>query len=528
MYFSHMSITTTGDRAPHVPPYQKRDTLPLFCGILVFTVVFQLHYHYLLNHFYHFGMFYNDGGILSQVIWHSDWKLTPPLRFVNYSFFGVHSSPIFMLLNGLSYVLDVRMAEFYSAFVAASYASLSLIFFVSARFLAPVTTPLHHFVIAVLAVCVGFHSIIMNGIWIGHFEYAIPAGIIAFLYFYIREQRALTWIAFALLLSIREDAGLHLVAVLGLVGLFRFIGERRLGAIRRESLFVAIALVYAAFAMWLSLAVRGYHGSTFQQIYSGSPAFAHLSFTMLWDRLGLIAQNHIYLWTGLCLTLIVAWRARNPYLVIGYAAYVPWFLMNWIAVNPNTGQLYAYYAFPFLVSVAWPLFGVAFYHGLPSPALAVRQALKLQAALVVLGLLSWHFETNTVTFGPSYGARWGGGYALQKGAQNRDQAYRFTQLLQSGAGDLGAVIADNGVLSLIKGGEYQGKMLLRTDTHEQADSLVYMRPDASQPAPEVAAQAKRLNLSEHYCMRDTTICLFTKRGAASLGALGALVEKTAP
>lgn len=492
-------------------------------GMLVFGVAFTLHYHYLLNTYYHYGASYNDGGILAQLVWRGDWKLTPPLMFTNYSFFGVHCIPLFVLLNALSYIIHVPLAEYYSLFLATVYASLGLVLFYLIHLCVTLRKSWHMAGAALLALMLPFHTIIMHGIWIGHFEYAIPLGIILFLVFYIQNRMRLAWLVFVFLLFVREDAGLHLTAILGLIGLLRFIEYRTWASIKREAIFLTFALAYAAMAMWISLAARSYYGSTFEQIYSGSPAFAHVSGAMLWDRLEIMSGEHIYLWAGLLLTMASAIHQRNIYLLVGFAAFIPWFLINLVAINPNTGVLYAYYAFPFLVATVWPLFGVVFRYGFPLPPLALKHALKLQVALLLLGLLMWNSTEHKLAFGPDFGARWGS-YQLQKGAENRQEVRNFIAKFQNGAGNLGNVIGDNGILSLIKGGEYQGRQLLRMDTALQADTILYMRP-YSQTAPEVWKQAKKQQLMAHYCMPDATICMFTRRSAAELGILLAFFEK---
>lgn len=519
MFFSHSSNHTIPiDPAAERP---KNTSLIIICGALVFSIAFLLHYHYLLNMFYHSGASYNDAGILAQIIWRGDWKLTPSLTFTNYSFYGVHCSPIFTVLNALSYLLNTHLPEFYSAFIASIYAGLGTALFSIIILFGKPRNPMHIVGFALLSLAFAFHTIIMNGIWIGHFEYAIPLGIMLFLIFYVQERTWPCLLSFALLLSIREDAGFHLVAILGLVGILRFVETRTLHAVSREAKFIIAAICYSIIAMWISLAARSYFGSTFQQIYSGTPPFSHISLSMLLERLGRIGDEHIYLWTGFIITAFVAWRDRNPYMMVGFVAYIPWFIINWIAINPNTGVLYAYYAFPFLLSTAWPLFGVIFRYGFPLPLMAARKALKLQIILVLLGLLMWNGGKHNLEFGPDYGARWGR-FGVQQGMENRHEVRSFIAKFEGGAGNLGIVIADNGILSLIKSGQYRGERLLRIDTDKPAQTVIYMRSTYAvwqQRNVEVLQKALEYKLTHHYCMPDTSICMFTKKSAADLGLL---------
>ncbi len=502
--------------------------LRLLFGVLVFAITFQLHYNYLINTYYHFGMAYNDGGILSQIIWRSDWKLTPPLFFTNYSFHGVHFTPLFSLLNVFSYVIHSHMAEYYSAFLASVYAGLGTILFGLCTHCMKPNNFWQLAALALLSVLFAFNAIVMNGIWIGHFEYAIPLAILCFMFCYVQGHKRLGVLAFILLLSIREDAGLHLIAILGLIGVIKSIQQRSVLAAKREIKYGAIAFAYCAFAMWMSLAARSYYSSTFQDIYSGNPPFAHITAHMLWQRATIMSTEHFYLWSSFLITAFVAYRARNPYMLVGFLAYIPWFILNWIALNPNTGHLYAYYAFPFITSLAWPLISVMLHHGNPLPRYAVKQAFKLQVAMVLLALVMWNETDKKPEFGPTFGARWGS-YSIQHGADGRIESRNFIKNLQAGAGNLGKVIADSGILSLAKGGEYQGAHMLRIETDKPADTIIYMEPYQGLPASQVIEQAARNKLNAHYCMPATTICMFTKRSAGQLGLfLAMMVEKPLP
>jgi hypothetical protein len=58
------------------------------------------------------------------------------------------------------------------------------------------------------------------------------------------------------------------------------------------------------------------------------------------------------------LAAIWAARTRNPYILVGYAAFVPWGLLQVIAYSDIPGTLSGYYAYPFMIASFWPLCGV--------------------------------------------------------------------------------------------------------------------------------------------------------------------------
>jgi hypothetical protein len=55
---------------------------------------------------------------------------------------------------------------------------------------------------------------------------------------------------------------------------------------------------------------------------------------------------------------IWAVRTRNPYILIGYIACLPWVALQLAAYSDIAGTLSAYYAFPLMVAAFWPLLGV--------------------------------------------------------------------------------------------------------------------------------------------------------------------------
>jgi hypothetical protein len=486
-------------------------------GIFVFCVPFHLHYNYILNAFYHFGAPYPDGGLLAHLVWHNAWRLMVPEALGKYSYFATHFVPFFLLLNELSYIVPIPMPEFYAGFIAAIYASLSLALYYACSLCVTPRNHLHMVGLVVLAISFAFNSVIMDGIWHIHFEYAIPLGIFLFVLCYARGHRTLAVLFFILTLLQREDAGFHLAAVLGLVAVIKGIEHRSLKAIQGEAGFIIYACLFSLLALWVNHVLSAmYHlDDRFTAIYSGTPPFAHLSWPLLLHRAKLIGEERIYLWLGFLLTVWCAMRGRNPYLIVGFAAYIPWAIVNWLAYNPNTARLFAYYAFPFTLSLCWPLLGVMLRYRFPLPRDDLREALTLQAMLVVTGLLMWNSDARHLEFGPIYGARWGA-YRLQEGARHREVVRDVIRILDSGPKALGELIADSSALSLMAGSP-PAVVPLSGKAIGHADTLVFLHPV---PGPRlnltIAFKVLKKHSIDAFCVPETTICFLTTRTAQQM------------
>jgi hypothetical protein len=77
---------------------------------------------------------------------------------------------------------------------------------------------------------------------------------------------------------------------------------------------------------------------------------------MLTERLGIYVSTRQHLYFPAIATLIMAlYPQRRLGLLIGFVAYIPWFLLHFVAITEMPGLLKAYYAYPYVVSLAWPL-----------------------------------------------------------------------------------------------------------------------------------------------------------------------------
>jgi hypothetical protein len=296
-----------------------------------------------------------------------------------------------------------------------------------------------------------------------------------------------------------------------------------------------VASAYSLFAWWMTLRIRaayGIDGNVFEVTYSGIPPYTHLSIQLLLTRAVKIFREAPYLWTGFMVSFLWTLRRKNPYWIIGFAAFIPWFILNWTAYNPNTGVLYAYYAFPFVLSMGWPPIAAVWQYGVKLPSAAVWDTLAMQLALVIAGLVVWDSDGDHLAFGPSYWARWGSYASQWENAPSGEETdvrpiMRKVALMVSSNQRLGKVMVDSGMMSLTMGSQSQNRGLnlqQLSDNTAAVDTIVYFCHSEAL-ASDILAKVQQDQLSTHYHVSNTPLCLFTNRSRDDLGTLAPLLEE---
>jgi hypothetical protein len=507
---------------------------PLLWSLVFAAVPFVFQYTYVLNTFYHFGAVYFDAGFFANLLWHNDWLLSCPQVAADYPYLGMHFSPFLVLINGLSYIMPTHMVEFYAAFMACIYASLAAGMCYALLLCAQPKTYWSVAALGALAIGFSFNGVVMQGVWMPHFEYAIPAGIFLFLLLYKTDSPDAATLFFVLTLLMREDAGLHMAGVLVLLMGARSLQAGRAKVTKAEVVFTVVAFTYSLFAWWMTQRIRAAYGvgggNVFEVTYSGSPAYAHLSMQLVFNRAAHILRDAPYLWTGVLISLAWTLKRKNPYWIIGFAAFIPWFILNWTAYNPNTGVLYAYYAFPFVLAMGWPPIAIVWQYGNKPPRAAVRDALAMQTALVLAGLLVWDTDGGHLSFGPSYWARWGS-YTSQwdstpagEETDTRPIVRKFALGVSSNQ-TLGRVMLDDGMMSLTMGSKAQnrGLNLLKLSGNPAAANTIAYFCHSEAPPAGILTKAKQNQLLTHYRVSDAPLCLFTNRSRDDLKTLAPLL-----
>jgi hypothetical protein len=151
-----------------------------------------------------------------------------------------------------------------------------------------------------------------------------------------------------------------------------------------------LTLGYALFSALLSVAAFTVKRLLFNRLdtiatfYYGADPFAHLSLGVIADRLQSTVLHGQYLWLpGLVLLLAAIWL-RDLRLVVGWVAFFPYWLFNFLSVGDLNFWLGSYKAFPLILTMTWP--AVLALRVPPQ----TRNALGIvQAAVLLSATLSW-------------------------------------------------------------------------------------------------------------------------------------------
>ena len=514
-----------------VPPARRMWRTVVAAGIPVVLAPFGLQFVYILSQFYYFGAVL-DASLLASVVWHNELSLMPPWWYSSCSYLSFHFSPLLEVVNGLSYLSPTSLAEYYGAFVAATYTLVGVAMY---RALIVCFQPKRWWQVgcfALMAIAFSFNGVLEQSIWVDHFEYAIPGFLILFLVEFKRGRRGWAALWLGLALSVREDAGFHLAGLLVVVAAIEWRRKRSFAAIKGELGVAAIAVAYSVCAWFMATLIRrSCGGSTqFEAVYTGTPAYAHLDWHLLAGRSYSILKAAPYLPAAAGLSFVWAALRRNLYWLAGFAAFVPWFVLNWTAKSDACGLISGYYAFPFLLAMAWPILAVMFEHGRNVPRRALREALVLEILLLMIGLVTWDPGPRRPAFVPEYWSHWASykpKWIQWVDGRRRDTRARVRQVAREIGSNpnLGIVLADPGVLAWTFESAAQIENVMRfNERHgENVDTIAYFCPGGGHPTSDlwdaVVAAAKKGRLVKGYWAYPASICLVTNRSERELGPL---------
>jgi hypothetical protein len=361
---SCLRVTVLDDESPPagggvviLAPVRWEDLGIAAAAMLAIGIPFVAFANLVLFHFYVRGSFVLDSGLLASLMWHGDATLTQPASLGGGSFFGTHVSLLFLPALALSWGLPFSMPQFFAGVVGFSHALLALAVFwllVEGFGLRRGVGP---WIAALAALGFAFSGLSIAIARYPHFETLIAALFLLFAVAQVLGHRRLAVAFFVLGLATREDAGFHYVAILGLLVMLNLARGVPLRQQRTEWTFALAALFYAIAVMAVQhLLFPG--TSAFVRVYLDDPPLAHLSAGLIADRMRFFLVGRPYILYPALGACIWALRARNPYLVLAFVAAIPWVLVHLLAKSPLAGTLVSYYAFPFLIALAWPLIGV--------------------------------------------------------------------------------------------------------------------------------------------------------------------------
>ncbi|HEY4471461.1 MAG TPA: hypothetical protein VGN21_09850 [Stellaceae bacterium] len=485
----------------------------LVVGIMPFAAYATL----ILYHFYLKGGFLWDSGLLAFLIGASDPRLPVPPIMGDGSFFAIHVTPIFVALSPIRSLLPMTGPQFFALFSGACHALPGLAVFWVLYSGYRLRTPLGVGVAAVLGLAFSFNGLALAIARYPHFEMLIVGMALLFFVALAQGRRAAAVVFFAICLATREDAGFHLFAILCLlIALNRWRGiawhEQR-----HEIVFALLALSYSVGALSLQHALFD-HESSFARIYLGEPAFGKISLALLRDRLLGYLQYRTYIVLPGLIALFWAVRAGNPYLVLGYAAFLPWAVLHLMAESDIAGTLSGYYAYPFMIASFWPLLAALVERRQRAVPNAAVPAVFGFAAMIGASFTALGYQANLGHIELPAGF-----WSLPSLARQAATDNALGQIVR-GKAALGSVMVDGSVLGLVSDG-FSKTETVRESGGRSPDTVVYFA-DAfeSEAAQALAAKA---GLDHRYEARGTAIRLWTRGAIDPASPLGSVLAPAA-
>jgi hypothetical protein len=309
---------------------------------------------------YYFGIFQHstyvsgpyllDTGLFNYIVGPDSHNLSMPTAIGMDSFYYVHISPFLIPFSYISAILGLKGFQPLEMVLVLGHAGAAVMAFVVAQYyLRPVGRIAAIILAAVFAVAFGLSGILRSTADYPHIEVLyVPMATLALLLIFHRRQKW-AWLAFMLCLFVREDAGLEMACILGAYLFLAAISERRLPQRTRDLLpFLAVALAYPFFVLFMQSALLVIQ-SNFARIYSGTPAYAHLTLPFLIQRAETLVFERQWVLAILGASLVAFLLRPRLIALTGILAAIPWFLVSFTAYSDTAGTFSLYYAFPFLV-----------------------------------------------------------------------------------------------------------------------------------------------------------------------------------
>jgi hypothetical protein len=401
-----------------------------------------------LNHFYRFGAG-TDAFWFAGLVWHMGPRMIGPISMGPGSFFATHVSPILYLPGALSWWFGEEPVVYFAGVMGVFHglATTAMCAAIGAG-AAAVDLPRWPVIAGVLLggvaiIVLPLHS---NFSALPHYEILMPAFLILFLLALSQRDRRLAVFWFVLLLSTREDAGLHAATFLLAWAAGVWFSEWRMdwGLLRYAGYGVACAV--AAFLIGPIVAGHEAQGIIFN-LYLGRPLFVHMTIDQVAARLDFFAYQLAHIWAPLvAIGAFAVWR-RDWILIAGPVAVIPWITLNvGFGAHSAPAGLAFYYGFPILVAMMWPSIVAAMTSSyfVSARGRRTRSLLLLQAAVLALGFVP-KFGAHL----PHYGSRWAFTDLVTMPSRESIAAHQLVAGLFASSGrELGEFVAGFGVIGL--------------------------------------------------------------------------------
>lgn len=472
-------------------------------AVAVFGVPFAAYTVFMLYQLYVKGSFLVDVGWQAFVV--SNGGLRLPIALGSDKYFIGHLSPIFIPVSAVRRTLPVSNAQFFAGFIGLCHALPGLGVFWILRSGFALRGGLGIAAAALIAVAFSFNGLALAIIRYPHTEILVVGSVILFTVALIRRRLLAAATFFILALVTREDAGFHLFGLLFvLIALNGWYGVSW-RAQRVEITFAGAAFAYSTAAfLWILAAQRSTSTEipTLTLTYLGDPPFAKLTLDALAGRLLGYPVYRAYLILPAFLAAIWAARTRNPYILVGYVAFVPWGLLQVIAYSDIPGTLSGYYAYPFMIASFWPLAGVLLdwrRRGIEGP---VAKPVLAFSAMVAASFAAVGVQYNPARLDPVQALLDPPGPARQAFTDKAIAAFVRSKPA------LGTVAPDTSVVALAPNDFTQDEAEFATGpTHPEA--VIYF--DQGYDAKKLRTIATEAGLNRHYRVPGTSLRLVTGR-----------------
>jgi hypothetical protein len=323
--------------------------------------------NYTLNHFYVNGGYMLDSGWFAYLSANSvNWPASNPPS-IGGTYFSTHFSPafyiytaIYKLLSNIGFIkidiiwFSITQGIWFALAAASTFVLLTNNSKPSAA---------KRFWIFTASLTVVFNGVFLASIGFPHFEIAIPALLVTFFAFHIKGYTKTAILFLCLGLLMREDAGLHYFGLFFLLASYFFFFSKKTG-VKEIKFYSRLAISCFVYSL-LAIAIQKIYFSTgdnaLARVYLGEPAFAHISEDFIKERLKFIADNRLYIFIPVFLTIIISIYKKSWGLLIGVGAVFPWIIFSLLGISFQAGTLTSYYAFPVAIAFFWPAIAYAIF-----------------------------------------------------------------------------------------------------------------------------------------------------------------------
>jgi hypothetical protein len=453
-------------------------------GVVVFTAPFLAYAFNILNTFYDVGSSFYDAGWSAYLIHDADLQLhNPPCVDEGISWLNFHISPLFWVTSAIGHLIPLTRIQFYAAFVGISHALPAIAIFWLLVSGYRMTGAGQRIIAALLGLFFAFNGLAMAIARFPHFVmFMVGAGMI-FIVALILKRFGIAVIFFILCLSTREDAGFHLFALLSLLSVWGWREGKPWREQKPAVIFGILGLLYSTAATALQHTFSGDHSLLVSE-YLGHPMFGGATLLSIGTRfLGWMQYRGYVVLPAVC-ALAWAIARRNPLIVLGYAAFIPWGILHLVAARDMLGTLPSYYAFPYMFASSWPLVGLLLQRRQSAEDRPSWEAIYGFALLTAASLVSSHYQHNPTRIDlPADFFSW----PSPSGEAATERALRGL----AGASQLGVTFVDQSILAL--GPDlYCARAALSEGPHGNPDSIVYFAKGFEHALAEEVAVAAGL------------------------------------